>query len=227
MWTNQPEHGMSALTIVIGNKNYSSWSLRGWLALACSGLPFDEIVIPLDRPETRAAILAHSPTAKLPLLRHGEVSVWESLAVGEYVAEMAPAAQLWPADRAARAHARAIAAEMHAGFISLRVECPMNVRASKPGRPRSPEAQADIDRVTALWRDCRGRFGQGGDLLFGHFTIADAMYAPVVSRFATYGMELDPVSEAYKDALLGLPEMRRWAADAAAEPWAIERYDAV
>ncbi|MSO77114.1 MAG: glutathione S-transferase family protein [Alphaproteobacteria bacterium] len=218
---------MPALTLVIGNKNYSSWSLRGWLALARTGLGFEEIVVPLDTPKTKAAIWNHSPSGKVPLLRHGDVTVWESLAVGEYLAEIAPGARLWPEGQAARAHARAVAAEMHAGFMNLRGQCPMNIRASKPGRPLSPETAADIERIAAIWRDCRARFGRGGDMLYGHFTIADAMYAPVVSRFRTYGITLDGESQTYAAAVWALPEMRRWAAAAAAEPWAIERYDAV
>jgi glutathione S-transferase len=213
---------MADITIVVGNKNYSSWSLRGWLPLKMTGVAFEEIVIPLSRPETHAAILRYSPSGKTPFLRHKGIEVWESLAVGEFLAETYPAARLWPADPAARALARAAAAEMHAGFANLRKHMPMDMRASYPGKGMAEGVQDDIDRITAIWRQCRERHGQGGPYLFGHFTVADAMYAPVVSRFVTYGVKLDPVSAAYRDAMWSLPALVAWFEGAKAEPWVIQ-----
>jgi glutathione S-transferase len=218
---------MAEFTLVIGNKAYSSWSLRPWLALRMAEVPFSEVVIPLRQPGTRAAILAHSPAGKVPVLRHGSRIVWESIAILEYLADVLPAAALWPADPAARAHARAVAAEMHAGFQALRTHMPMNVRATKPGRGMTPAVAEDIGRIQALWADCRARFGGGGPFLFGRFSNADAMYAPVVTRFATYGVALDPVAEAYGRTILDLRPMQAWYAEAAAEPWHIPETDAV
>lgn len=217
---------MAELTLYIGNKNYSSWSLRPWLALKQAGIPFDEIVVPLYRPESKAAILEFSPSGKVPALQCGELLVWDSLAICEYLAEAFREARLWPGDPAARAAARAASAEMHSGFQALRAQLPMNVRAHLPGRPLSPEAAAEIARVAALWRDCRSRFAKGGgDFLFGAFTIADAMYAPVASRFRTYAVALPPDAQAYRDALLGLPAMQEWAAAARAEPWTVPAFE--
>jgi glutathione S-transferase len=216
---------MSELTLVIANKAYSSWSLRPWLALMHAGVMFEEIVIPLRRPETADAIARHTPAGKVPVLRHGEVIIWESIAILEYLAELFPDAGLWPAERAARAHARTVSAEMHAGFTALRSNMPMNVRASLPGRGRTPEVARDVARITALWRDCRARFGDGGPFLFGAFGNADAMFAPVVTRFQTYGVELDPVSQAYADAVLHHPAMRAWYQGAHGEEWVIGDYE--
>ncbi len=214
---------MGKLTIVIGNKNYSSWSLRAWIALAATGAEFDEIRIPLDRPDTRARILEHSPAGKVPVLRDGALMVWESLAVCEYLAERFPDAGLWPDDDDARAHARAVACEMHAGFAALRQGMPMNCRAALPGKGHSPEVDADIARIAAIWRNCRENFGAGGDFLFGRFGVADAMFAPVASRLTTYGVELVTVGQAYVDAVMALPAMQAWHEAARAEPERIER----
>ncbi len=216
---------MADFTIYIGNKNYSSWSLRGWLALKRTGAAFEEEVIPLDEANTRANILRYSPSGRVPALRHGNEIVWESLAIGECLAELFPAARLWPSSARARAVARAVSAEMHAGFTALRSHLPMNIRSSFPGRGVTPEAQADINRITASWRDCRRRFGEGGDFLFGHFTIADAMYAPVVSRFRTYEIKLEEETQRYADAVWALPAMQEWAAAARNEPMIIERWE--
>jgi glutathione S-transferase len=216
---------MAELTIYLGNKNYSSWSLRPWLALKHTGAAFDETMIPLYDAPSKAAILAHSPSGKVPCLIDGTVTVWESLPICEYLAEAFPAARLWPAERAARAVARAVSGEMHAGFRALRQALPMNIRAHRPGHAVLAEARADIDRVTALWRDCRGRFGAGGDFLFGDFTIADAMYAPVVSRFVTYGVALDRAAAAYCEAVTALPAMQDWIAAAKAEPTVIPAFE--
>jgi glutathione S-transferase len=213
------------LTIIVGNKNYSSWSLRGWLALARSGLPFREVVIPMFREDSVRLIAEHSPSGKVPCLRHGDVVVWDSLAIGEYVAELAPEARLWPADRATRAVARSVCAEMHSGFAALREAMTMNIRASKPGVGRTPEALADVAQIQARWRQLRERYGAGGEFLFGDFTLADCFYAPVVTRFHTYGVELDPVSRRYCEAIGALPEFQRWRAAALEEPWRIDRYE--
>ena len=214
---------MNRLTLVIGNKNYSSWSLRAWLALRQSGAAFDELRIPLDTATTRAQILKQSPAGTVPVLHDGGFTVWESLAICEYAAERFPTAGLWPDDAAARAHARAVSAEMHAGFATLRSAMPMNCRARRPGKGRAPGVEDDIARIVAIWRECRETFGDGGDMLYGRFSIADAMYAPVVSRFVTYGVALDAVAEAYVDAVFALPAMTEWLAAARVETERIER----
>jgi glutathione S-transferase len=207
---------MTQLTLVIGNKNYSSWSLRPWLAMKQAGLDFAEVRIPLDMPTTHQEIRRYSPSGRVPVLRHGELTVWESLAICEYVAEcFAP--NLWPEDTVARALARSVSAEMHAGFQSLRENMPMDCRARLSDLSMKPSVQADIDRITTIWHECRHNFGSNGDLLFGHFTIADAMFAPVVSRFVTYDVKLDSVAQAYADAIWTLPAMQEWLAAASSE----------
>lgn len=212
---------MPSFTLIIGNKNYSSWSLRPWLVMKQAGLEFEEIRIPLDRPETRDRLLHYSPTGRVPVLRHGELTVWESLAICEYIAELVSAAHLYPSEPEARAIARAVSCEMHAGFAKLRTHLPMDCRARHVHLGVAPDVQADIDRITTIWRECRQRFGSTGDFLFGSFTIADAMYAPVVSRFTTYGVALDPVCQAYVEALWALPAMQNWLTAAVAEVEAI------
>jgi glutathione S-transferase len=216
---------MADFTIYIGNKNYSSWSLRGWLMLKQSGASFEEVVIPLRETQTRTTILRHSPSGRVPALERGELVIWESLAIGEYLAERFPDAGLWPADAAAGAVARAVSAEMHAGFAALRSHLPMNMRSTFAGRSVTPEAQADINRITALWRDCRKRFGQDGQFLFGQPTIADAMYAPVVSRFRTYKVALDEEAQRYADAVWAWPPLQEWATAAGNEPMIIEEFE--
>lgn len=213
---------MADFTLYIGNKNYSSWSLRGWLMLKATGAPFEEVLIRLSQPNTRTEILRQSPSGRVPALRHGAITVWDTLAIGEYLAELFPQARLWPEDTAARATARAVSAEMHSGFPALRNHFPMNIRSSFPTRAIIPEVQPDIDRITSIWHDCRTRFGKEGPFLFGHFTIADAMYAPVVSRFRTYKIEVDAEVGAYCDAIWASPEVQEWAAAARNEPWVIE-----
>jgi glutathione S-transferase len=213
---------MADFTLYIGNKNYSSWSLRGWLSLKATEAAFDEVLIKLHEPNTRTEALRHSPSGRVPALKHGEITVWESLAIGEYLAERFPKAKLWPGEIGARATARAVSTEMHAGFSALRTHFPMNIRSNFPNRGSTPEVQADIDRITAIWHDCRNRFGKTGPFLFGTFTVADAMYAPVVSRFRTYKVELDAETQAYSDAVWSLPAMQEWAAAAKNEPWVIE-----
>ncbi len=218
---------MAKFVLVIANKAYSSWSMRGWLALKATGAPFDEVVIPLDRPETRERILRYSPAAKVPVLVDGDVSIWESLAIGEYLAERFPAAHLWPEDAKARALARAVSAEMHAGFMSLRRAMPMNCRVSYPPRPiKDPELAADIARIEALWADCRARFGAGGPYLFGRYSLADAMFAPVVTRFTTYQVPVGAGTAAYMKAIHAHPHVAEWLAEARAETERIEKYEA-
>ena len=203
------------MKLVIGNKNYSSWSLRPWLLLRQAGIAFDEQRIPLDQPDSKARMLAVSPAGRVPVLIDDAITVWDSLAICEYLAERFADAQLWPADRARRARARAISAEIHSGFNGLRSAMPMNCRGRHPGKGRTPAAMADIARVCELWTDALA--ASGGPFLFGHFTIADAMYAPVVSRLVTHEVPLPPVCAAYVAHLQSLPAMIEWNAAAAAE----------
>jgi len=216
---------MVEFTLIVGNKNYSSWSLRGWLAARLAGIEFDEQVVRLSEPGSRGALLEHSRAGKVPVLKHGRRVIWDSLAIIEYLAEQRPAAGLWPADAEARALARSIAAEMHAGFAALRSHMPMNLRKSLPGLGMGPGVADDIARISAIWQDCRSRFGAdggaGGPFLFGAASAADAMYAPVATRFRTYGVALDPVAAAYVEAVHAWPAFRQWQAAALAEPWII------
>lgn len=200
------------LTLVIGTKRFSSWSLRPWLAARMAGAAFDEIEITLRQPETKAEILKHSPSGKVPCLIQDGLAVWDTLAICETLAETYP--QLWPEDGKARAVARSVSAEMHAGFVNLRNLCPMDVCAVTPLADIPPELAAEIERLKAIWNDCRARFGQGGPFLFGRFSIADAMFAPVVSRCTTYELPLDPVSRDYCAAIRALPAMKTWQAQA-------------
>jgi glutathione S-transferase len=210
-----------ALKLVIGNKNYSSWSFRPWIAMKVAGIAFEEEVISLDAADFKPRVTAISGTGKVPALADGGVHVWESLAILEYLGEKYPHAQLWPADPAARAHARAIAAEMHAGFVPLRRHLPMNMWRPVIRRELPPEVQTNVRRIEAIWTDCRARYGTGGGFLFGAFGAADAMYAPVVSRLHTYAVEVGPVARAYMDAVMALPAWREWQAAAVAEPWVL------
>lgn len=200
---------MADISIVIGNKNTSSWSLRGWLALKATGAAFEEILVPLHRPETKAEIRRYG-AATVPILKHKGTTVWETLAICEFLAETYPAARLWPEDSGARALARAVAAEMHAGFAPLRSNMPMDMRARRPGEGLTEEVQANIDRISLLWRQCRDAYGKGGPFLFGSFGAADAMFAPVASRFVTYAPKLEPDAAAYRDALWQWPAMQEW-----------------
>ena len=217
---------MTQLTLVISNPNYSSWSLRAWFALKSAGIPFIERRIPFMPDATRRErILRHSPTGKVPALWDGDLCVWESLAIGEYLAEKFPDKNLWPADPAARAVARSVSAEMHAGFAALRQHMTMNCRRQRPGVGREPGVAEDIARVTAIWNQCRTQYGQGGLFLFGRLSFADAMYAPVVTRFKTYEVAVDAVSADYMKAMLALPAMQEWYALARAEPETIPQYE--
>lgn len=204
------------LTLVIGNKNYSSWSMRPWVAAVAFGIPFNEVRILLDQPETSAIIARFSHAGRVPVLVAGEISVWDSLAICEYLAEQFPDLHMWPQDVAARAMARSISAEMHSGFTGLRSAMSMNIRASLPGRGRTHEAQGDIGRICEIWEDCLARFGHH-DFLFGDFSIADAFFAPVVMRFKTYGVSLAPALQAYCDRIQAHPAVARWVREAMAE----------
>ena len=206
-------------TLVIANKCYSSWSLRPWLLLRELGIGFDEVLIPLGQPDTRERILRHSPAGRVPVLLDGDVTVWESLAIAEYAAERWPAAGVWPADAGARALARAVSSEMHAGFAALRGGCPMNLGKRYAARDRGEGVARDAARIEALWADARARFGRGGPFLFGAFSAADAMYAPVVTRFDTYAIPVGPDARAYMDAVLSLPSFGEWRDAGLAEPW--------
>ncbi|HWF96379.1 MAG TPA: glutathione S-transferase family protein [Xanthobacteraceae bacterium] len=210
-----------ALLLLIGNKNYSSWSLRPWIAMKVAGIAFTEQVISLDAPDFKARVGRISATGKVPALADGQTQVWESLAILEYLAEKFPQAGLWPAAPAARAHARSIAAEMHAGFLPLRRHYPMNTWRPVRRREPVPEVVEHISRIDAMWTDCRTRFGQTGPFLFGAFGAADAMYAPVVSRFHTYDVDVGPAARAYTEAVLGLPAWAEWCAAAKQEPWVL------
>lgn len=208
---------MSDFTLVIGNKNYSSWSLRGWLAVRHAGIDFEEIKIDLYTPESKAALLVHSPTGMVPLLKHGEIRVWDSLAILEYCARLSSEKFWWPADDAAYAYARSIASEMHSGFFALRNHAPMNLRAQFRGLDLSADVEADVRRIEALWTEAREKFGTDGDFLFGSFSAADMLYAPVVHRFNSYGVAVNEVCHAYMQAVLKHPFMQEWAAAAAQE----------
>ncbi len=212
---------MSELTLVIGNRNYSSWSLRAWLAMREAGLEFREEVIPLDLPNTAERILSHSAAGRVPVLHDGDLVVWDTIAIIEYLAEHYPDRSWWPDDPAARAIARAVSAEMHSGFADLRNELPMNIRAEGRHIDVSPQCQADIERIKQIWIDCRGRFGKNGAYLFGEFSAADAMFAPVVSRFITYGVDMDGLVSAYAGAVWETEGMRWWRAASAEESFTI------
>ena len=216
---------MPNLVLVIGNKAYSSWSLRPWLLMRQAGIAFDEIRVSLYEEGAKQKILQYSASGRVPVLRHGNLTIWDSLAMCEYLAEQYPEKQLWPAETAARAHARSISAEMHAGFTNLRSQMPMNVRREIPGRARTPEVAGEIARIEAIWNDCRSRHGKRGPFLFGAFSIADAMYAPVVSRLRTYGVALAEEAGKYAASIHALPAMQEWIAGARAETEVNPQYE--
>jgi glutathione S-transferase len=199
-----------SLTLIIGTKTWSSWSLRPWVAMREAKLPFKEMVIHLRQSDTKARILEYCPAGKVPILIDGRELVWDSLAILDYLAARFPEAKLWPQDLPALAYARSISGEMHSGFPDLRRELSMNIGADLPTPDLSPGAVADVERVQAIWRDARSRFGGAGPFLFGRFTNADAMYAPVVTRFRTYNIPVDPACAAYMQAVLCLPSMTEW-----------------
>ena len=210
-----------ALKLILGNKNYSSWSLRPWIAMRHAGISFEEEVIPLYEPGSAERMAAYSPTGKVPVLLDGDMVIWESLAILDHVAERFPRAQLWPAGLKARAHARAISAEMHAGFIPLRRHCPMNMRRESKKLELTADVAANVRRIDQIWTECRERFGNGGPFLFGTFGAADAMYAPIVSRFASYAIDVGPAAETYMAAVMALPAWKEWRDAGISEPWAM------
>jgi glutathione S-transferase len=214
---------MALPTLTISSRNYSSWSLRGWLLCRMAGLPIREDVLPVDDPSARAELLLLSPSTLVPRLSDGDVVVWDTLAIAEYLNEIRPEAGLLPPNRAARAHCRAVSGEMHSGFANLRSALPMNLKTVHQGFRVWAGAQADIDRVLAIWRDCLDRYG--GPFLFGRPSIADAMYAPVCTRFRTYDVDLDDVSAAYCAHILAWKPMAEWLAAARAEPEEIEELE--
>jgi glutathione S-transferase len=216
---------MAGLFLLIGNRKYSSWSLRPWIVLKQAGLTFEEKLVRLHQPDTTAKIKKYSPSGKVPFLKHGKVEVWESLAICEYLAEAFPKAGLWPKDKAARARARAVANEMHGGFADLRRYLPMDVNRRIDEPARAAAVKGEIDRIAEIWSQCRRKFGKGGPFLFGKFSIADGMYAPVVTRFVTYGVKLPPVAAAYVKTMINLPAMQEWIAAADKESWLIEYPD--
>jgi glutathione S-transferase len=216
---------MDNYSLIIGNKAYSSWSMRPWLLMKQFGIAFSETRISLYADGAKEQLLRHSGAGKVPVLRHGSLTVWDSLAICEYLAERHPEKGLWPADPGARAHARSASAEMHSGFTSLRSQMPMNVRKLIPRSTRSADTDADIARIQSIWEECRGRFGRDGAFLYGAFSIADAMYAPVVTRFKTYGVELTGVAAAYCREILQLPALRAWVEQAHAEPEIVAQYE--
>jgi glutathione S-transferase len=220
--------GMSRMTLklVIGNKNYSSWSMRPWLALRANNIAFEEVFIPLYTGDAdKRRILEVTPSGKVPALVDGDVTVWDSLAIIEYLAERFPDARLWPEDRASRAHARSISAEMHSGFMALRNECGMNLHRPVGAVPLSDDARANVVRVQQIWSECRNRYGKSGPFLFGAFTGADAMFAPVVHRFRTYAIEVTPVATDYMNAMMSQPAFQEWTRAGLAETIVIERFE--
>ncbi|MBL4790159.1 MAG: glutathione S-transferase family protein [Kordiimonadaceae bacterium] len=208
---------MSDLKIIIANKTYSSWSLRGWLAVEHTGLPFEEIILELDTPSFYEEIVKYSPAKRVPTLLDGDAAVWDSAAIIDYCARISPEKFWWPTDRNAYAHARSIFNEMHAGFTDLRSHMPMNLAGKWSGLTTSEGVEKDIRRVEHIFKDCRARFGAGGDFLFGNFSATDMMYTPVASRLVTYGIALDPAAQAYVDAIHAYPAFKRWKAEATTE----------
>jgi glutathione S-transferase len=211
------------LRLILGNKNYSSWSFRPWLALKVAGIPFEETVLPIYIPGAREKILEFSPSGKVPVLIDGGVAVWESLAIIEYAAEKFPGAGLWPQQREVRARARAVANEMHGGFLPLRRACPMNMRRQPSAIELSADVLANVARIDEIWTDCRARYR--GPFLFGAFGAADAMFAPVVSRLHTYAVPVGPIARAYMDAVMALPAWSEWRAAAAQAQWVLPEFE--
>lgn len=216
---------MHKLTLAIGNKNYSSWSLRPWLLLKHFNIPFDEIRIPLYEADSTEKLEALSPSGLVPALIHNDITVWDSLAICEYVQELYPSMAMWPREREARAIARSISCEMHSGFSALRSHMPMNCKKTFPGKGLNQESESDIRRIQQIWCECQSKYGKNGPLLFGEFSIADAMFAPVVLRFNTYKVELDDNAKAYVSAMLALPSMKEWLSDACMETEVLSRFE--
>ncbi len=213
------------MKLIIANKCYSSWSLRPWLLLKAFGIPFEEVLIPFgptfDDPAWKEKVRPYNPAGKVPALVDGDIQIWESLAIMEYVADAHPELPIWPRERAARAFARSIASEMHAGFSALRGACPMNLGKLYAPMDRGPKVAAEVARLTAIWNEARAAHGAGGPFLFGAFSAADAMYAPVATRLRSYSVSVDPVSEAYCDAIYAAPAFQAWREAALAEAWIV------
>jgi glutathione S-transferase len=215
-----------ALQLVIGNKNYSSWSMRPWLALRANNIAFEEVFISLYAGDAaKQRILSFTHSGKVPALIDGDVTIWDSLSIIEYVAERYPEARIWPDDRARRAHARSVSAEMHSGFMALRNECGMNLHRPVGAVALSADARANVARIQQIWIECRERYGKLGPFLFGAFGGADAMFAPVVHRFRTYAIEVAPEAQAYMDTMMALPAFRQWTREGLAETIVIERFE--
>ncbi len=217
-----------ALTLVIGNKNYSSWSMRPWLALRANNIAFEEVFIPLYTGDAdKKRILGFTRSGKVPALIDDDVTIWDSLAIIEYLAEMFPEARLWPEDRARRAHARSISAEMHSGFMALRNECGMNLHRPVGAIALSADARANVERIEQIWIECRERYGKSGPFLFGTFGGADAMFAPVVHRFRSYAIEVTPEARDYMDTMMALPAFQEWTQAGLAETIVIDKFETV
>jgi glutathione S-transferase len=214
-----------SIKLTIGNKNYSSWSMRPWMVLKEFAIPFEENVVPLYRDESKAGLLSHSPAGKAPSLDHDGLLVWDSLAIIEYVAELYQDRAIWPRDPAARAQARSLSCEMHSGFVPLRKECPMNFHRRLHAVEPSDKLLADVARMDAAWVDARERFGGGGPFLFSDFCAADAMFAPVVARFELYQLPVSSVAPSYMESIGALPSWREWKAGALMEDWVIEQFE--
>jgi glutathione S-transferase len=223
MAKTKPAAGVSKTTLTLSSKNYSSWSLRGWLLAKFSGIDFEEVLVPADDPDARAEILLLSPSILVPCLTHNGIKIWDTLAIAEYLNEFKPKAGLLPADGAARAHCRSISGEMHSGFSALRSALPMNLKAHFPGFKVWARAQADIERIAEIWRECLSAYG--GPFLFGERCVADAMYAPVVTRFLTYDVKLDKACTAYGKRIMAMPEMQEWVEAAKLEPTDIDELE--
>jgi glutathione S-transferase len=214
---------MHELTLVIGNKNYSSWSLRPWILMRRLGLEFGEVQLRLDTPEFKDEVARYGPNGRVPVLRHRDLTIWDSLAICEYVADIT--GRGWPSEKAARAVARSVCAEMHAGFLDLRMQWPMNARARNRRTAMTPGLEADVDRIDEIWMDCRRRFGASGPWLFGEYSIADAMYAPVVLRFNTYRAQVSDSARWYIATALADPALQEWVLAAQEEPWTNPDYE--
>jgi len=214
---------MPATTLTISSRNYSSWSLRGWLLAKFSGLPFETLTVPTDDADARRELLLLAPSILVPRLEHEGAKVWDTLAIAEYLNEVCPQAGLLPGERKARAHCRSVCGEMHSGFSSLRSALPMNLRARFPGYKVWTKARTDIDRIVTIWNECLS--AHGGPWLFGERTMADAMYAPVAGRFVTYDVQLDAACYGYRDRIMAMPEMQEWIEAASAEPDEIDELD--
>jgi glutathione S-transferase len=230
LWQDDQRTGISrmALQLVIGNKNYSSWSMRPWLALRANDIAFDEVFIPLyTGDEDKKRILSFTHSGKVPALIDGDVTIWDSLAIIEYLAEGFPETRLWPEDRARRAHARSISAEMHSGFVALRTECGMNLHRPVGAIKLSADARANVARIQQIWIECRERYGEFGPFLFGAFGGADAMFAPVVHRFRTYAIPMAPEAQDYMNTVMSLPAFQEWTTAGLAETLVIERFETV